>query len=270
MIEVHARGQLDEPVTKRAKRHPFTTRAAECQEQGNIHQGLLAQASQWVSVMSKVCEESGSKATGQAVQASGPSESSRVKMENQVLYFCQVFGKPGRQRVQANLRTIRKHQSEGRLITNYSETQHGLEHSSRPLREWIKSIQQQEESRTWELGCAVQRYIAGAQQYEKWMALVQAANDPTSETYTKMHALGLTTSQGRDVRTNVKAYFLHITQGFDIREAAAKEDDIKMYPELTKARNSVQNTIATGSTYHVLQNTFGPGIFLLLPDQSLG
>ncbi len=259
MSEVHARGQLDEPVTKRAKRHPFTTRAAECQEQGNTHQGLLAQASQWVSVMSKVCEKLGSKATGQAVQ-----------LEDQVLYFCRVFGKPGRKRVLDILGSIRQHQSEGRLITNYSETQHGLEHSSRPLREWIKSIQQQEESRTWELGCAVQRYIAGAQQYEKWMALLQAANDPTSETYTKMHALGLTTSQGRDVRTNIKAYFLHITQGFDIREAAAKEEDIKMYPELTKARNSVQTTIATGRTYHVLQDAFGPGIFLLLPDQKLG
>ena len=92
---------------------------------------------------------------------------------------------------------------------------------------------------------------------------------PQSETSTQMHALGLITSQGRDVRTNIKAYFLNITQGFDIRESAAKTVDIKD-PKLIKARNALQNTIATGRNHYILREVFGPGVFLLLPEQALG
>ena len=193
----------------------------------------------------------------------------RAVIENQLLYFCRVFGKPGRQRLRDILRTVRQHQNEGKLISDQAETRYGLEHSSRSLREWIKSIQQQDQARKVELGITFQRYLLSAQQYEKWMALRQDAEDPGSETSTKMHALGLTTSQGRDSRTNVKAYFLNITQGFNIGEAAAKEVEIKN-PELIKARNSLQNTIAIGRTYYVLREVFGPGVFLLLPEQALG
>ncbi len=205
----------------------------------------------------------------QAGAASGWSAYTQATIENQVLYFCRVFGKPGRQRLRDILRSIRQHQSEGKLIGDQAETQHGLEQGSRLLREWITSIQQQDQARKVELGVAFQKYLLSAQQYEKWMALLQAAEDPRSETSAKMHALGLTTSQGRDVRTNVKAYFLNVTRGFDIREAAAKVVDIKN-PELTKARNSLQNTIAIGRTYYVLREVFGPGIFLLLPEQAPG
>ena len=262
----HARPQPDERVTKRAKRqdNTFATRPAECQEQDDTHQGLLGQPSQWESVVSTVCRQLGML---HASQASNDSIQAMVKRN--VRYFIKVFGPPGLKRIQDILRSIRQHQSEGRLISNELETQHGLEHSSRPLREWINSIQQQDQARTWELGGAFQRYMAGAQQYEKWMALLQVAEDPTSENYTKMHALGLTTSQGRDVRTNVKAYFLNIVRGFDIWEAAAKEVDIKN-PELIKARNSLQNTIAIGRTYNVLQSAYGRGIFLALPEQAPG
>ena len=219
--------------------------------------------------MSKVCEELGGRTTDQAGQASGPRESVQAAMENQVLYFCRVFGKPGRQRLRDILRTVRQHQSEGELIIDQAETQYGLKNGSRSLREWITSIQQQDQARKAELGKPFQRYLLSAQQYEKWIALLQAAEDPRSETSTKMYALGLTTSQGRDVRTNVKAYFLNVTRGFDIREAAAKVVDAKN-PELIKARNSLQNTIATGRTYYVLQEVFGPGVFLLLPEQAPG
>ena len=230
---------------------------AEYQVQDDTHQELLGQRSQWESVVSTVCRELGSNGF------------TREMVERNVLYFVKVFGGPGLKRIQDILRSIRQHQIEGRLISNELKTQHGLEHSSRPLREWINPIQQQDQAQTWELGGAFQRYMAGAQQYEKWIALLRAAEDSGSETYTKMHALGLTTSQGRDVRTNVKAYFLNITRGFDIWEAAAKEKDIKN-PELIKARNYLQNTIAIGRTYHVLQSIYGPGIFLALPEQAPG
>ncbi len=288
-------------MTKRAKKHTstFATRAAECQEQDAVHQGLLARASRWESVVSKAVDELNSQNPGQtgAVddqsnargkrgrkqpsrqarrgnrsdqwQAASDPKSVQVATENQVLYFCRMFGKPGRQRLRDILRSIRQHQSEGKLLSDQSEIHNGLEHGSRSLREWIDSVQRQDQARTVELGVAFQRYLLGAQQYEKWRALLQAAEDPSSETYTQMHALGLTTSQGRDVRTNVKAYFLNYTKGFDIREAAAKEADMTN-PELAKARNSLQNTIATGRTYYVLQEVFGPGVFLLLPEQAPG
>ena len=45
-------------------------------------------------------------------------------------------------------------------------------------------------------------------------------------------------SQGRDVRTNIKAYFLNYIKGFDIREAAVKKVDI-INLELIKARNNL-------------------------------
>ena len=76
-------------------------------------------------------------------------------------------------------------------------------------------------------------------------------------------------SQGCNIRTNVKAYFLNYIKGFDIREAVVKEVDI-INPELTKAYNNLQNIIATGRTYYILQEVFGPGVFLLLLEQSLG
>lgn len=199
------------PNGPKKNRSTFTTRAAEYQEEGDIYQRLLGQASQWGSIVSKAYEELGSRTTNPAGQLSSPDESVRAVIENQVLYFCRVFGKPGRQRLRDILRTVRQHQNEGKLISDQAESRYGLEHSSRSLREWIKSIQQQDQARKVELGITFQRYLLSAQQYEKWMALRQDAEDPGSETSTKMHALGLTTSQGRDSRTNVKAYFLNIT-----------------------------------------------------------
>ena len=77
-------------------------------------------------------------------------------VENQVLYFCRVFGNPGRQRLRDILRTVRQHQSEGRLISDQAETQYGLIHGLQSLREWIKSIQQQDQARMVELGVAFQ------------------------------------------------------------------------------------------------------------------
>ena len=53
-----------------------------------------------------------------------------------------------------------------------------------------------------------------------------------------MHALGLTISQGCNIRINVKTYFLNYIKGFDIREAVVKKVNI-INLELTKARNNL-------------------------------
>ena len=45
-------------------------------------------------------------------------------------------------------------------------------------------------------------------------------------------------SQGYNIRTNIKAYFLNYIKGFDIREVVIKKVDI-INLELTKARNNL-------------------------------
>ena len=53
-----------------------------------------------------------------------------------------------------------------------------------------------------------------------------------------MHALGLTMSQGYNIRINIKAYFLNYIKGFNIYKVVVKEVDI-INLELIKACNNL-------------------------------
>lgn len=188
-------------------------------------------------------------------------------VNDQIINFCRVFGRPGATRLRDLFRRIRTHLEGGRVLEDRPPaTQLTLEHRQRPLEEWIESLHQHYQTRTEELNSVFKRYLSGAKQYQKCEMTLRDAESPGSDTYERMRAMGLTTSQGRGVATLVKAYYLHVTQGFNIEQAAAKEENITD-SDLRRARNKLQNSIAVGRTYYVLQEAFTPGVFALLPEQ---
>ena len=187
------------------------------------------------------------------------------RIEDQVLYFCQVFGKAGMKRLSDFVKAVRQSQQDGAATWTRSESQGASDNGSVALWDWIRSVELQDQTYTDELGATLKRYLHGYRQYQSYQKLLNNAEDPGTETYQKMHRLGFTNGPGRDVRTNVKAYFLHITRGFSIEDATAKQKDMKD-PELKQARKKLQNSIETGSTYYKLTQTWSIAVFSLLPD----
>ncbi|KAL8691592.1 MAG: hypothetical protein Q9218_003215 [Villophora microphyllina] len=188
-------------------------------------------------------------------------------VNEQIMYFCRVFGRPGASRLHDLIRRIRSHLEDGRALEHHPPTiQLPLERRQKPLDEWMESVEQHNQTRTEELNAVFKRYISGARQYQNYEKTLRDAEITGSDTEKDMRAKGLTTSQGRGVATLVKAYYLHMRQGFDIEQASAKEEDITD-GDLRRARNRLQNQIAMGKTYFVLQEAFTPGVFALLPEQ---
>lgn len=164
------------------------------------------------------------------------------------------------------IRRIRTHlEGEQGLKDRPPATQLKLERRQGPLEEWIKSLHHQHQTCTDELNAVFKRYLSGARQYQIYEKTLRDAEIPGSGTHEQIRALGLTTSQGRRVATLVKAYYLHVTQGFSIEQVAAKEEEITDN-DLRLARNKLHNSIAMGRTYYILQEAFTRGVFALLPE----
>ena len=265
--------------TKRRKiESPFSSRVRTYQEQGGDDTALTATADRWESVArdvrARIAADGTERGKKPAVRKRGrggtvgmPPESTDW-VDDQVSFFCRVFGKAVATRLQDLIRRVRTHLDGGLGMEHRPPaTQPTLGCEERPLEAWIESLHQQHQTRTDELNAVFRRYLSGARQYQMYEKALRDAETPGTDTYERMNSLGLTTSQGRGVATLVKAYYLHVTQGFDIKQAAAKEEDITD-DALRGARDKLHNSIAVGKTSWTLQGSLSAGVFAVLPEQS--
>ena len=193
----------------------------------------------------------------------GQNMAKDVKMlDTCIIYWAKVFGRDGVDRLSIFMKLVRS-------VEGLWQPQDGpASQSARvapndplPLRRAIEAYNIQTANRTSAMMGKCFRYIQASTFYREYQALIADAESPHGEMRQIFEAKGMTTSRGRDWKSLVNDYLVHCLDDLDpcdITSEAAKA-----------ARNRLKNEIQFCLPYHMLENTFGRGIFILLPEQDV-
>ena len=192
----------------------------------------------------------------------GPKE--RVMLDKCVLFFARVFGIEGKKQLHQFLGSVRDIPDALKGLQGISSSCRQLVKPGAPLalRRTIDAYQRQAETRTSVIVNRFLRYIHMSDFYHQYDLMVQEALKDGTETRQLFEGLGLTTSHGRDWRSVVNDYLVHVLE------------DVKLFPDSTdvkhrKARVRLKNELALSRPYRTMESTLGRGVFALLPEQDI-
>ena len=192
-----------------------------------------------------------------------PSSKERGMVDKIILFLARLFGAEGKTQVEQFMSTVRDIPFPVTGDQQASRNRPVVVKPGAPLalRRIIEAYHRQTGTRTAALVNRCMRYVHLSDFYRQYDLMVSEACVEGSETRDLFRGLGYKTSRGRDWRSVVSDYLVHILEEVDF-ETVTKGG-------CKKGKTRMRNELALSHPYYVMESALGRGVFVLLPEQDI-